>query len=110
MDGQTVTDSGVNQQFAYRISMDAIAEFRVSTNSQGAEFGRNSGAQIQVATRSGGQAFHGGHVSAVGLHREQEAAVDGLVVEKNRAGATRPLLAPDVSAPEAEAVTQEIGE
>ena len=33
VDGQTVTDSGVNQQFAYRISMDAIAEFRVSTTS-----------------------------------------------------------------------------
>src|SRR5262245_34138398 len=44
VDGQTVTDSGVNQQFAYRISMDAIAEFKVSTTSQTAEFGRNSGA------------------------------------------------------------------
>src|SRR5438552_13786791 len=35
VDGQTVLDSGVNQQFGYRISMDAIAEFKVSTNSQG---------------------------------------------------------------------------
>jgi hypothetical protein len=60
VDGQTVTDSGVNQQFAYRVSMDAIAEFKVSTNSQGAEFGRNSGAQVQVATKSGTQDFHGG--------------------------------------------------
>jgi hypothetical protein len=60
VDGQTVTDSGVNQQFAYRISMDAIAEFKVSTTSQGAEFGRNSGAQVQVATKRGTQDFHGG--------------------------------------------------
>src|SRR5262249_45918129 len=60
VDGQTVTDSGVNQQFAYRISMDAIAEFKVSTTSQGAEFGRNAGAQVQVATKSGTQDFHGG--------------------------------------------------
>src|SRR5262245_26325887 len=60
VDGQTVTDSGVNQMFAYRISMDAIAEFKVSTTGQSAEFGRNSGAQVQVASKSGTSEFHGG--------------------------------------------------
>jgi hypothetical protein len=59
VDGQNVTDIGVNQQFAYRINVDAIAEFKVSTNSQGAEFGRNSGAQVQIVTRSGSKDFHG---------------------------------------------------
>jgi hypothetical protein len=58
VDGQNVTDIGVNAQFAYRINLDAIAEFKVSTNSQGAEFGRNSGAQIQVVTKSGTKDFH----------------------------------------------------
>src|SRR5262245_33621111 len=62
VDGQTFTDSGVNNpiNFGYRLSMDAIAEFKVSTTGQSAEFGRNSGAQIQVATRQGTQSFHGG--------------------------------------------------
>ncbi|HEY6344809.1 MAG TPA: Plug domain-containing protein [Bryobacteraceae bacterium] len=59
VDGQDVTDIGVNQQFAYRISVDSIAEFTVGTNAQTAEFGKNDGAQVIVITKSGTKDFHG---------------------------------------------------
>jgi hypothetical protein len=59
VDGQTITDIGTNAQNAYRVNVDAIAEFKVSTNGQSAEFGRNSGAQIQLVTKAGSKDFHG---------------------------------------------------
>ena len=43
----------------YSPSIDAIAEFQVQTGMFPAEFGRASGGQINVVTKSGGNAFHG---------------------------------------------------
>ncbi len=40
-------------------NVDMIAELKIITNSQPAEFGRASGAQIQVVTKSGSKDFHG---------------------------------------------------
>ena len=40
-------------------SPDAIAEFRVQTNSNNAEFGRYSGGVINISSRSGTNQFHG---------------------------------------------------
>jgi Carboxypeptidase regulatory-like domain/TonB dependent receptor len=40
-------------------NIDATQEFRVITNNFNAEFGRNSGAIVNVATRSGTNQFHG---------------------------------------------------
>ena len=38
---------------------DAIEEFRIITNNFNAEFGRNTGAVVDVVTKSGGNPFHG---------------------------------------------------
>ncbi len=46
-------------QVAYYPILDAIEEFRVQTNSYSAEYGRSNGGVIQVATRSGGDDYHG---------------------------------------------------
>src|SRR6266852_8244196 len=41
------------------VSIDALQEFRVQTSTYAPEFGREPGGQVQVATRSGTNQFHG---------------------------------------------------
>jgi len=59
----TVNGGDANDQFAnlpgVQPSPDTIEEFRVLTNSFDAEFGRNSGAVVNVVTKSGTNALHG---------------------------------------------------
>jgi hypothetical protein len=50
----TGTAPGINA-----VSVDAVAEFRVITSGASAEFGRNSGGQINVITKSGTNEIHG---------------------------------------------------
>ena len=44
---------------AFRPSVDAIQEFKILTGVFPAEYGRNSGSQVIVTTKAGGNAFHG---------------------------------------------------
>ncbi|MBI3683857.1 MAG: TonB-dependent receptor [Acidobacteria bacterium] len=51
-----------NQGFSNQVMQpppDALAEFQVVTNNMSAEFGRSGGAAVNVAYRSGTNAFHG---------------------------------------------------
>ena len=48
------------------LGTETVREFRVETNAYGAEFGRNSGGQIHVITKSGSNDLHG---SAYEFHR-----------------------------------------
>ncbi|HUQ90520.1 MAG TPA: carboxypeptidase regulatory-like domain-containing protein [Bryobacteraceae bacterium] len=41
------------------VNLDAIAEVRIERNAYSAEYGRNGGAQVNVITKSGTNAFHG---------------------------------------------------
>jgi Carboxypeptidase regulatory-like domain/TonB dependent receptor len=59
----SVNGGDANDQFAnlpaIQPTPDAIEEFRVLTNTFDAEYGRNSGAIVNVVTKSGTNAFHG---------------------------------------------------
>lgn len=59
VDGVTNIDTGSNGGQLATMNIDQIAEFKVLTNAQPAEFGRSSGAQIAVVTKSGTKEFHG---------------------------------------------------
>jgi len=53
-------DRGANHSLLTFPSIDSIAEFKVLRGNYDAEFGRGSGGQINVVTRSGTNTYHGG--------------------------------------------------
>src|SRR6266481_1605717 len=75
----TVNGGDGNDQFAglpaIQPSPDAIAEFRVLTNTFDAEYGRNSGAVVNVLTKSGTNDLHG---NAYGFFRNKDLNARGF--------------------------------
>ncbi len=58
--GQLVTSKGnITNGPVLRLNTEAIEEFRVTTANGNANQGRSSGSQINLSTKSGGNAFHG---------------------------------------------------
>jgi outer membrane receptor protein involved in Fe transport len=59
IDGQDNNDNSVAGPSLTLTNTDAVGEYQVITNNFSAEFGRNSGAQINVITKPGTNDFHG---------------------------------------------------
>ncbi len=59
VDGGFNLDSGSNNSQINNVGIDFISEVKVQTSNFSSEYGRNSGAAINVVTRSGGNQFHG---------------------------------------------------
>ncbi len=49
----------VQNQITFQPSINTVAEFKVDNSTYSAEYGRNSGAIVNIATRSGTNDFHG---------------------------------------------------
>lgn len=79
-----------NQSFSsqvVQVSPDAIAEFKVQTNTYSAEFGRSGGAVINATYRTGSNQFHG---SAWEFHRN--TALNAVGFFKPAGGVKPPLI------------------
>ena len=59
LDGMTMLDVGNNQGSTVSVGMDAVAEVKVLLTNYQAEYGRMSGANVQLVTKSGTRDFHG---------------------------------------------------
>lgn len=60
LDGATVLFASPNLQTNYAMSTDAVSEFKVSTNTFSAEYGRVGGGFVNLASKSGTNEIHGG--------------------------------------------------
>jgi hypothetical protein len=49
----------VQNQITFQPSINTVSEFKADNSTFSAEYGRNSGAVVNIATRSGSNAFHG---------------------------------------------------
>jgi len=58
LDGVDDNDPDENR-YVLQPSVDLVQEFKIAVNSYQAEYGRTSGAQVSVVTRSGSNEFHG---------------------------------------------------
>ena len=59
LDGMSINEIGNNFNSLVLVSMDSIAEVKILLTNYPAEFGRFSGANIQMVTKSGTRQFHG---------------------------------------------------
>ncbi len=93
LDGVDITNSefgtgaGINIGTDITQSVDAIEEFRVISLNPTAEFGKNSGMQIEIVTKSGTNEFHG---SLYAFHRND--VVNANRFFNNMLGLERPKL------------------
>src|SRR5207249_5940067 len=89
LDGVDVNDQENRSAFnsVLRVTLDSVQEFRTITTNAGADFGRTSGAQVNLVTKSGTNMVHG---SAHEYLRNTLTSANGFFA--NQAGLNRAKL------------------
>jgi hypothetical protein len=59
LDGSTTELASANMQVTYNFSVEAVAEFKVMTNTFDAQFGSASGGVVNLVSKSGSNSLHG---------------------------------------------------
>jgi hypothetical protein len=59
LDGVTASDISTTGESGAAFVQDSVAEVKIITNNFDAEFGRNSGSQVQIITKGGTNQYHG---------------------------------------------------
>lgn len=86
LDGIENVDTGSNGGQLASVSLDSVQEFKILTSNYQAEYGRSSGAQVSVVTKSGTSSFHG---SGYLFHRNEGLNANNW--KNNRDGLPRNL-------------------
>jgi Carboxypeptidase regulatory-like domain len=76
LDGIGNIDTGSNGTQHTSLNVDAVAEFRVITNSESAEFGRSVGAAVNIISKGGTRDFHG---TGYWFHRNEGLNADSWI-------------------------------
>jgi len=80
IDGTTNVDTGSNGTQHIALSLDNIAEFKLLTSNYQAEYGRSSGGEIQIVTKSGTSEFHG---TGYYFHRHEQFNANSFLNNAN---------------------------
>ena len=86
LDGASISLASPNYQWNFGISVDAITEFRVTTSTFAAEYGRTGGGFVNVASKSGSDQFHGGVYDLL-----KNKAFDANSWQNNHLGNAKPV-------------------
>jgi hypothetical protein len=85
LNGMSINAIGNNTNSVINVGQDSVAEVRVLMSNFSAEYGRMSGANVQVVTKSGTRQFHGG-----GSYFRRHEQFNATNFFNNRLGVSKP--------------------